>query len=528
MSGRGLVSRRGVLAGALIAAGSAGTLGLGACAPGRGGGAIADDPDYILASDPEVATTEQARAASGRTVARRLSAEGGLCALEEGRSLLTWGYREDLALALLGPTIHASRGDRLLIDLDNHLPEQTSVHWHGMRIRNDMDGAPPDTQAPIEPGASFRYDFIAPDHGTYWYHSHSGMQADRGLFGAIVIEDPDDVSGADIDHVLVIDDWLDGIAATPDEVLAALGPVGPIGAAGGHSHGGPVDAPDGVNPGAYALVTQGVGDSEVLGGPSQHIAYPLHLLNGRSPTDPDRLEAAAGSRVRLRVVNAAAETPYRLAVAGHRLTVVAADGFDTEPHECDTVLIAPAQRVDVLLDLASGSWPVVARVEGREGAALAILASHDSVSASPIGDAATRLPELDGQLATDAELRPAARAELAPRDPDQLWRLELIELDEGYVWGIAGEEAAIMRPRLGERVRIEMTNRSSMWHPMHLHGHTFAARHREGLRRDTIAVLPGETAVLDFDADNPGRWMIHCHNAYHFAAGMTAPIRYVR
>lgn len=529
------LSRRRLLRGAGAAGvGLAASWALSSCARGSGAAmpAAGSAHDYILAHDPEVQQAEDLRAASGGSAYHRLSAESGLVALEPGRHAETWGYRDlgsgaaAAALAALGPTIRATRGDRLRVDVDNALPDDTSVHWHGLRIRNDMDGAPPDTQDPIAPGASFSYDFLLPDHGTYWYHSHSGMQADRGLFGAVVVEDPDDRSGADEDVVLVLDDWLDGIAATPDEVLAALGPVGPV----GHGHGGSPAAapPEGISAGAYELVAQGVGESRVLGGPSQHIAYPLHLINGRTPGDPARVVAAPGARLRLRVVNAAAETPYRVALAGHRLTVIAADGFDTEPFETDAVLVAPAQRVDVLVDLASGAWPFVARVEGRDGAALAVIASDDAVGATPAGLAAAAIPELDGRLATDAELRPAEAAVLDERDPDRLWSLELIEASEGYVWGIAGEDVADMRPTIGDRVRIELRNTTAMWHPMHLHGHTFASRGHRGLRRDTIAVLPGETAVLDFDADNPGRWMIHCHNAYHFAAGMTAPIRYVR
>lgn len=514
-------SRRHVLQAGML--GVAGAWALSSCAP-------RPLPDYILATDPEIAAAESARHRTGRAVRHRLRAEPGLVSLDPGTQIETWGYREELALAALGPTLRAGRGDRLVVDLDNALPEQTSVHWHGLRIRNDMDGAPPDTQPPIEPGASFAYDFVLPDHGTYWYHSHSGLQSDRGLLGALVVEDPDDTSGAGVDHVLVLDDWLDGVAATPDQVFVALGGGAGSGASGsGHAHGvAPGSASEEPPDAAHEIVSQGMGESDVLGGPSQHIAYPLHLINGRSAADPARLEAPAGTRVRLRIVNAAAETPYRVALGGHRVTVVAADGFDTAPFQTDAVLVAPAQRVDLLVDLASGIWPFAARVEGREGSALAIIASTDAVGATPTGEAATRLPELDRQLATDADLHPAESAVLAEREPDALWRLELIELDDGYVWGIAGEDAAHMRPRLGERVRIEMVNRTSMWHPMHLHGHTFASRHHNGLRRDTTAVLPGETAVLDFDADNPGRWMIHCHNVYHFAAGMTAPIRYVR
>ena len=514
---RGLSRRSFLAAAGGSALGVLGVCSLSSCAP--------SEPSYILATDPEVAQREATRPRSGATVRHRLTAEADFISLAEGQLLGTWGFREDAALAALGPTLRASRGDRLVVDVDNRLTEDTSVHWHGLRIRNDMDGSPPDTQDPILPGSGFTYDFTLPDHGTYWYHSHSGLQADRGLFGALVIEDPDDTSGADTDLVLVLDDWLDGIAATPEQVLAALGPTG--GGHGSHgSHG--IDVSGEITPTAQELVGQGMGHSDVLGGPTQHIAYPLHLINGRTREDPARLEVPSGSRVRLRVINAAAETPYRIALAGHRLTVIAADGFDTQPFETDAALIAPAQRLDLTVDLSSGVWPFVARVEGREGSTLAVIGTADAAGATPTGARATDIPELDRRLAVDADLRPAEHAALPEREPDQLWRLELIEGTGGYVWGIAGEDAARLQPRLGERIRMQLTNTTSMWHPMHLHGHTFASRTHAGLRRDTIAVLPGETATLDFDADNPGRWMIHCHNAYHFAAGMTAPIRYIR
>lgn len=513
------ISRRGLLR--LGAAGAFGLLGASALS---GCATAGERPDYILASDPEIGETEATRPHTGRTVHHVLRAQSATIAVTPGQYVGTWGYSEDVTLAALGPTLRARRGDRLLVDVDNTLTEETSVHWHGLRIRNDMDGAPPDTQKPIPSGGQFRYNFVLPDHGTHWYHSHTGVQADRAMFGALIVEDPDDTSGADTDLVLVIDDWVDGFGATPEEVLAALDPVG----TGGHAHGGIAAAPPEVTAAALALVTQGVGNSAVLGGPTQHINYPLHLINGRSPEDPQRHTVPAGSRVRLRVINAAAETPYRVALAGHRVTVIATDGFDAEPFETDSVLIAPAQRVDLLVDLTSGSWPFVARVEGRDGAALAVIATHDAAGASPSGAQATQIPELDGQLATDADLHPHDSTRLSERVPDQLWRLELLESPEGFMWGVAGEDAANMRPRIGERIRIEVANPTSMWHPVHLHGHTFASRTHNGLRRDTVAVLPGETAVLDFDADNPGRWMIHCHNAYHFVAGMSAPIRYVR
>lgn len=515
------LTRRGFLLASGLTA--TGFIALSACAPAR---KAAPMLSFIAATDPEVASAERARPRSGATVQYRLSAASGSADLGNGTSVRTWGYSDGAAMAAVGPVIRASRGDRLVVDVDNDLPEETSIHWHGVRIRNDMDGSPPDTQEPIASGGRFRYDFTVPDPGTYWYHSHSGLQADRALIGALIVEDPDEQTAADAELVLVIDDWTDGIAATPEQILTALTPTG----GGGHQHGGGASAapPAESSSAAAAMLAQGVGYSQVLGGPTQHIAYPMHLINGRSVDDPQRFDVAAGSRVRLRVINAAAETPYRFALAGHRLTVIATDGYATRPHQSDSILIAPAQRVDVLADIASGIWPFVARVEGREGAALATIATHDAVGDTPVGSAATRIPELGGQVVTDAHLHPAERSRLRARTPDQHWQLDLLEAEGRYLWGIGGADAGALHPAVGERVRISMTNRSSMWHPMHLHGHTFASVTHNGLRRDTTIVLPGQTVDIEFDADNPGHWMLHCHNAYHFAAGMTVPVRYIR
>ncbi len=234
--------------------GAAGAMAFGAFAAAALRSCGEPSPSYIHATDPEIAQTEQKRRRSGRTVRHRLVAEEGMLSLEPGKYVSTWGVREDAALAALGPTLRASRGDRLVVDVDNRLPEATSMHWHGLRIRNDMDGAPPDTQAPISTGERFAYDFVLPDHGTYWYHSHSGLQADRSMFGALIVEDPDDTSGADLDLVLVIDDWLLE-SASPEEVLSALG----ADHQGGHDHGSPGSAPPAASEEAIRLVSQGRG-----------------------------------------------------------------------------------------------------------------------------------------------------------------------------------------------------------------------------------------------------------------------------
>ncbi|GAA4195994.1 multicopper oxidase family protein [Microbacterium oryzae] len=508
----------------------AGAVGLGAA--GLSAGCAAGSPtaaspsavalDYIRPSDPEVAAAEAARAWSGREASFALQA--GVADVDlAGRVVRTWTYGGEA----VAPTLRLGKGDRVQARVANALPEATTVHWHGVRIRNDMDGAAPVTQEAIGVDGTFDYSFVAPDPGTHWYHSHSGLQADRGLFGALVVEDPDDTTGADADAVLVIDDWVDGLGATPDEVLAALNPAL---AGGHHGHGAetpaatPAAAPT-PSATAAAMVAGGHGDSVPLGGMTQHVSYPMHLINGRPTADPAVVEAAVGQRLRLRIVNAAAETPYRFAVAGHELTVVALDGFDVQPQTADAIILGMAQRADVLVTVRSGAWPVVARVEGRSESVATVLRTPD---ARPLRELPATIAELDGRVLLESEMRPADSVVLDTREPDRDYRIELIQAGDRYVWGMSGDDVGRLVMKQGERVRITMANTTSMWHPMHTHGHTFAVPSYGGLRRDTVISLPGSELAIEFDADNPGEWMFHCHNAYHFEAGMTANLRYIR
>lgn len=518
-----LLGRRRFLSLAAAGAGLAGIGALGATGCGSSAGTTSGPAglDYIKPGDPEVAAAEAARAATGKTAAYALAAGAATVDLG-GRLVNTWTY----GAGAVAPELRLSAGDTLAVRVTNTVPAETSIHWHGIRIRNDMDGVPPVTQKPIAAGGTFEYRFIAPDPGTYWYHSHSGLQADRGLFGALIVEDPGDTTGADADAVLVLDDWVDGLGTTPDAVMAALNPDLHGGHAG-HGAAAPLQVGAGDAAVAASLTAAGHGESPLFGGMTQHIAYPLHLINGRPPNDPAVITAAPGSRLRLRIINAGAETPYRFAIAGHRLTVVAVDGYDVVPAEADTILIGMAQRYDVLVTVASGAWPVVAAVEGRPGYASTVLRSSDSAPlADP--DIGGVIPELRGQPVPESELRPAQHIRLPDRPPDRDYAVDLLQAGDRYVWAMAGADAGDLVMKQGERVRITMHNRSTMWHPMHTHGHTFAIPDYGGLRRDTVNVLPGTSLAIEFDADNPGEWMFHCHNAYHFEAGMTANLMYVR
>jgi multicopper oxidase len=211
-------------------------------------------------------------------------------------------------------------GRLLRVDFENRLPAPTSIHWHGIAIRNDMDGVPGFTQRPISPGGRFLYEFTIPDPGTYFYHPHAGVQLDRGLYGVLIVEDPAEPGRYDREAVVVLDDWTDGVGETPDRILARL-------LANGMDHSkmpGMGHSMGGMHHGAgMAMATA----TRPLGDDTGDIRYPLYLANGRRARSPATLSARPGERVRLRVVNAAADTAFRLALGGHRLTVTHADGF---------------------------------------------------------------------------------------------------------------------------------------------------------------------------------------------------------
>jgi FtsP/CotA-like multicopper oxidase with cupredoxin domain len=190
-----------------------------------------------------------------------------------------------------------------------------------------------------------------------------------------------------------------------------------------------------------------------------------------------------------------------------------------------------AERYDVIVQPRSGAWPVVAAAEGKDGAAAGVLRTADaSATAPPPSDA--RPPELNGQLLVDDELRADAAVALRPRSPGRTHRVALTLDDGKYRWRINGKvhedmgsHGAELAVEEGQRVRLDYQNQTSMWHPMHLHGHTFQ-RIGGGPRKDTVKVLPGRTVAVIFDADNPGQWMLHCHNTYHLAAGMGSVLSY--
>lgn len=310
----------------------------------------------------------------------------------------------------------------------------------------------------------------------------------------------------------MFDDWLDGTGTTPEDTLQSLTGMGDGGmGGGGMGQGGDMGGSAGT-----ADMGMSMFRSELLGGDAGDVDYPLHLLNGRPPSDRAAIEVPAGGRARLRLLNAGSDTAYRVALGGHRLTVTHADGFPIEPVEVDTLLIGMGERYDVIVQPNSGAWPLVALAEGKNLTATAVVRTTDAAASTP-PPPDVRPAELDGRLLRYRDLRASEAVRLAARRPDVDETITLTGSMMPYSWAFDAKPFPERPPvdiRQGPRVRLALENTTSMWHPIHLHGHTFRVGDRaDGPRKDTVNVLPGETLLIDFDADNPGQWMAHCHNS---------------
>ena len=467
-----------------------------------------------------VERVESRRASSGRTVTASLTAQPSSIDLG-GPIARTVAYGSELS----GPLVRANVGDELVVDVANHLDRATSVHWHGVAMRNDMDGAAPATPD-IEAGQRFVYRFKVPHAGTYWAHPHTGLDPDRGLYIPVIFDDPREPAYYDAEWIIVLDDWTDGVGPSPDEIFAKLR-SGDMSAMPGHSGMGDMPGHSGMGdmPGH-----SGMGDSDdLLGGDPGDVTYPYFLVNGRIPDAPTSFAARPGDRVRLRIINAGADTAFRVALAGHKMTITHTDGFPVQPVQADAVLLGMGERYDAIVTVGDGVFPLVASAEGKNGLARALLKTGSGSDPGP----GMRPAELTGRVITAADLTAAPSVDLGDLASPTAMQVNLTGGMDKYDWGINGKQYPDTAPfaiREGENAIITFTNQTMMWHPMHLHGHTFQLINPDGTRgprKDTVAVNPMKSVKVAVVADNPGTWMMHCHNIYHLGAGMMTTLDYV-
>ncbi len=480
------ISRRALLAGAGAAVLLAG------CS--RGPNFI--DPNGATVAEAEWHRTDpSARVVTKEIVARPVTVDMA------GRQVDTWAFDDVIG----GPGLRIRAGEIMEVKLRNQLPVPTTIHWHGLAIRNGMDGVHDLTQPAVKPGKTFTYRFAVPDPGTYWFHPHTGLQLDRGLYSPLIVDEVVDPGGYDAEAIVVLDDWLDGMGGrTPDTVYAKLKPA----------TGGMGDM-------------TGMATSKLLGGDAGDVRYAMHLVNGRPPDDRPTFPVGGSGRLRLRVINAGSDTAYRFCVGGHRMKVTHTDGFPVVPVEVDTILIGMGERYDVTVNVTDGAWPFVAIAEGKDDAAEAVIKTTGSTQSAPV--VGSRPTELDGQMLTYADLKADPSVALPGVATNQI-DFDLTGSMMGYGWNLTSpqKKGGHITVRSGDQVGMSFVNKGTMFHPMHLHGHTFRLGGRpDGPRKDTVIVRPGERVDTFFKANNPGRWMVHCHNTYHLEAGMASTIDYI-
>jgi len=414
-----------------------------------------------------------------------------------------WSYNG----AVPGPEIRLRQGEHVEIAVENRLDEETTIHWHGLRVPNPMDGVPHLTQQPISPGETFVYAFDVPDAGTYWYHPHqrSYEQVGRGLYGPLIVEEREPIQ-VDRDVTWVLDDW----RLLPDGQISD-----DFGNFMDSSHNGRVGN----------TVT----------------------VNGRIlETFPVR----AGERVRLRLINAANARIFGLEFQGHRPTIIALDGQPVEPHAPTggRVVLGPAMRADLIIDMSGepgARFTVADRFYRDLEYRLLELVYGDEPPLrmhpldGPVRLAANTMPEPDISAAERHEVSFGGgmmggmmMAMMGGRRTDMRAMMQ-----SGMAWAINGVAATghIMEPFLtlqrGRSYVLAMHNDTAWHHPMHLHGHAFRVTAREGQPtrhrewQDTVLMTPRERVEVAFVADNPGDWMFHCHILEHQAAGMMGVIR---
>lgn len=407
-----------------------------------------------------------------------------------------------------GPAIRVREGQRLRVSVTNRLATPTTIHWHGVDVPNAMDGVPDLTQPPIRPGSTFLYEFDARPSGTRWYHTHfdATHQQDRGLYAPLIILPAQEPNPPDREYTLVFSSWVTGQAA-------------------------PAPAPGGMM--GNGMMGNGMMGGGMMG--SSGPAYDTLAVNGKAFPATAPLAVSQGERVRLRLINASGERTHLIALEGHRLRVTHTDGNALQqPVEVDVVPIAPAERYDVEFTAdRPGVWSLHDLTPGQTKAGLRVRVVYAGHEGEP--EAAPRTDAAGLELwsyALGSGVDRLGRATDATRD-------YALQLSGGMMgsatWTINGKVYPATDPllvRQGDLVRVGLFNMSMQDHPIHLHGHSFRLTQIGGqtlaapLIKDVVDVRPMERASLEFVADNPGNWMLHCHKPMHMDGGMATLVRY--
>ncbi len=495
---------------------------------------------------------------------------------------VTYGGKPKHAIAVNGsipmPTLTFTEGDTAEIYVHNKLMEETSMHWHGLFLPNRYDGVPNMTQMPIKPGATHLYKFPIIQNGTHWYHSHTMLQEQIGMYGAFIIKKRKEW---DIPSIpLVLSEWTN---MKPEEVQRSL-----------HAASDWFSIKKGTTQSYAEALKTGNFKTKVANEWKRmnamdvsDVYYDKFLINGENQYHQPQFKA--GDKVRLRIANAGASSYFWLKYAGGKITVVATDGNDVEPVEVDRLIIAVSETYDVVVTIPENkSYEFLVTPEDRTKSASLWLGQGEKVAAGKMPklkyfagmkmmndmmdmngnmvemkgmkmqnqvmdmntvmypeitgpENAEKMGKMDdmnmGDMNMDDEipnivtlnynmLRDPKKTVL-PKGPVRELKFDLTGNMNRYVWTLDNKtvsESDKILIKKGENLRIILYNNSMMRHPMHLHGHDFRVINGQGdyaPMKNVLDIMPMERDTIEFAAtENGGDWFFHCHILYHMMSGM--------
>lgn len=479
----------------------------------------------------------------------------------------------DFALTVNGgipaPTLEFTEGDDAEITVTNQIPsgEDVSIHWHGILLPPLEDGVPFVNTPPIYKGKSRTFKFKIRQNGTYWYHSHTMLQEQKGVYGAIVIHPKKDTIKVDKEVVVVISDWSDEDA---DQILRNLKKEGDYYL---YKKGTIRSYGEAIQKGK--LGNQLMNEWTRMGGMDlSDVGYDAFLINGKK--DSQLIAAKPGERIRVRIINAAASTYFHISLGGLPMQVISADGVDITPVMANELFMGMAETYDVLFTvpdhknyelrvtaqdgtgLASGWIGMNEKVSTKDVPAPDLYATmdhdmsgmdHSKMKATeesksmdmkgmdhsmqmkkPTANVPTKTSVIESLKVDDLK---ALKATALPKN-SKVHDLKLVLNGDmrRYVWHINGKtisEDRLLTVHPGEVIRITYQNDSMMHHPMHLHGHFFRVVNKNGEyspMKHTVDVPPMSSRAIEFYTDEVGQWMLHCHNLLHMASGMARVVKY--
>jgi len=461
----------------------------------------------------------------------------------------------DFALSVNGsipaPTLEFTEGDDAEITVVNNLSsgEEVSMHWHGILLPPEEDGVAYVNTPPILMGQSRTFRFKLRQHGTFWYHSHTMLQEQKGVFGAFIIQPKKKTIEYDKEVVAVLSDWSD---ENPDNILKNLKKDGDY-----YLH-----KKNSIRSIFGAAAAGGLGtffknEWIRMGGMDlSDVGYDAFLINGK--TNFQLVDLRPGEKARLRIINAGASSYFYVSLGGLPMTVVSADGVDIVPVEAKEILMGMAETYDVIFSIPENkSYELRATVQDVTGFASAWMGAgekvfatnkasvdlyagmdHSTMDHSTMNHATMDHSKMDHSSSSSVETLTVEKLKspiaTAFEDDKKIHDVKLVLGGdmERYIWYINGK--SILEDRLieiqeGEIVRFTFVNETMMHHPMHLHGHFFRVLNANGEfspLKHTVDVGPHMTRTIEFFANEPGQWMLHCHNLFHMKTGMARVVKY--